>query len=441
LQLLGAKMVKLNEVFGVSSKAVRSYIPRDQIDGLFNDAIDSDKHVVVYGASKQGKTALVSRYLPYQENIVVRLAPKSTIEDVYASILRQAGVSIEVSSTSENANKIGGSAGAKFKAKVPMFGEAELKGGGSGEASEREATQYETIPFNIAVPQDVSELLKKVGFDQRIILENFHYLDESLQKQISFDLRLFQEMGILFVILGVWRQKDKLRIYCSDLTDRVIDVPVEPWEEDDFRQVASLGAKELKAEIDPKIVEICIQNSFGSIGVFQELMREACDKAGLKSRGDIVFGVYGEKFAENAIQEKSNQYGATHRQALELIASGNVTHSKEKALQPLHLPYYLVRTILDLGYDGFEHGVDRSEITERIKSEHHRKNDVRPGDMTNLLHNLSSTQYKKGINPPLIDYDQSKRRLFAIDSTFFFFLKNCDLAEFSEELPSPLVQE
>jgi len=434
-------MVKLDEVFGVSSKAIRSYIPREQIDGLFNDAIVSDKHVVVYGASKQGKTALVSRYLSYKENIVIRLSPKSTVEDVYASILRQAGVSIEVSSTSESASKVGGSAGAKFKAKVPLLGEAELNGGGSGEASKREATQYETIPFNISVPQDVSELLKKVGFNNKIILENFHYLDESLQKQISFDLRLFQEMGILFVILGVWRQKDKLRIYCSDLTDRVIDVPVEPWEEDDFRQVATLGASELNAEIDPKIVEICIKNSFGSIGVFQELMRQACDTAGLKLRGDVVFGVYGKEFAKKAIQEKSDQYGATHRQALELIASGNITHSKAKALQPLHLPYYLVRAILDLGYDGFEHGVDRSEITERIKSEHHRKNDVRPGDMTNLLHNLSSMQYKKGINPPLIDYDLSKRRLFAIDSTFFFFLKNCDLTEFSEELPSPLMQE
>ncbi|UWQ77414.1 hypothetical protein [Leisingera sp. M658] len=433
-------MVNLNEVFGVSSNAIKSYFPRGQIDGLFNEAIASDKHVVVYGASKQGKTALVSRYLSYEENVVVRLAPKSTVEDIYASILRQAGVSIEVSSTSENAGKIGGNAGAKFKAKIPLIGEAEFNGGGSGEASQRDAIQSEAIPFNISVPQDVSELLHKVGFRKKVILENFHYLDDLLQKQISFDLRLYQEMGILFVILGVWRQKDKLRIYCSDLTDRVIDVPVEPWEDDDFREVAALGAKEMNAEIDPKIVETCVGNSFGSIGVFQELMREVCEAAGLKERRDVIFGVYGEQFAEQAIQKKSEQYGATHRQALEQIASGNITHSKEKALQPLHLPYYLVRSILDLGYDGFEHGVDRSEITERVKSMHHRKNDVRPGDMTNLLHNLSGTQHKKGINPPLIDYDQSKRRLFAIDSTFFFFLKNCDLAEFAEELPSPLTQ-
>lgn len=269
------------------------------------------------------------------------MAPKTTVEDIYASILRQAGVSIEAGSTSEHVEKIGGQAGVKFKATIPLIFDAELNGGASGEASQREAIRNEAIPFSISLPQDVSELLHKIGYRKKIILENFHYLDEDLQRQISFDLRLFQEMGILFVVLGVWRQKDKLRIYCSDLTDRVIDVPVEPWGDNDFQEVATRGAKELNAELGPEIVDTCIANSFGSIGVFQELMREACDAGGLKERGDTIFGVYNEDFVETAIQEKSDQYGTTHRQALELIASGNVTHSKDKALQPLHLPYYL----------------------------------------------------------------------------------------------------
>lgn len=434
-------MTSLSEVFGVSSKAIKSYIPREQIDDLFRDAIASDKHVVVYGASKQGKTALVSRYLSYDDHIVVRLSPKSTVEDIYASILRQAGVILETASSYENASNAGVGAGVNFKAKVPLLGEAEVSGGAKSETGTKSTINYETVRFNISVPQDISELLKKTGLKKKIILENFHYLDEILQKQIAFDLRLFQEMGILFVVLGVWRQKDKLRIYCSDLTDRILDVPVEPWEEGDFRKVAKKGADELKAEMSKDIIEICIKNSFGSIGVFQELMRGTCAAAGLNERRKTVFGIYNDEYASQAIKEKSEQYGATHRQAMELIASGNIAHSQEKKLQPLHLPYYLVRVILELGFEGFELGVSRSEIIEHIKKAHHRKDDVRPSDMTNLLHNLSASQFKKGINPPLIDYDQTKRRLFAIDSTFFFFLRNCNLTDFLEELPSPLAHD
>ncbi len=82
-------MTTLNQVFGVSADPVLSYIVRDNIDGLFTAVLNEDKHVVVYGASKQGKTALVSRYLPYDQNVVVRLSPNSNVEDIYSSILRQ----------------------------------------------------------------------------------------------------------------------------------------------------------------------------------------------------------------------------------------------------------------------------------------------------------------------------------------------------------------
>ncbi|QOD67960.1 hypothetical protein IF132_00225 [Vibrio navarrensis] len=65
-------MPELNEVFGVNPNQVLSYIERDQIDTKFSDSLSTGNHIVVYGASKQGKTALVSRHLPYEENIVVR---------------------------------------------------------------------------------------------------------------------------------------------------------------------------------------------------------------------------------------------------------------------------------------------------------------------------------------------------------------------------------
>ncbi|MFH2107611.1 MAG: hypothetical protein ABII93_02980 [Chrysiogenia bacterium] len=64
-------MAKTEEVFGVSSKQILSYIVRPDVDNKFFQALKSDKQVVVYGASKQGKTALVSKYLPYEKNLPI----------------------------------------------------------------------------------------------------------------------------------------------------------------------------------------------------------------------------------------------------------------------------------------------------------------------------------------------------------------------------------
>lgn len=431
-------MTKLTEVFGVSAEPVLSYIVRGNIDGLFSSVIKEDKHVVVFGASKQGKTALVSRYLPYEDNIVVRLSPSMNVEDIYSSILRQCGVDVEIGRMDETSTELSASLGIKAKATLWLFGEGEAEANGGAKAVDKSQKTSKTVPFNLAVAQDIAELLKKVRFRKKVILENFHYLAEEKQRQLSFDLRSFQEMGILFVILGVWRQKDKLRIYCPDLTDRVVDVAVEPWTDKEFREVAAVGAKYLNVEIEPEVVQCCIDNSFGSVGVFQELMKHTCIAAGVNEKKIPHFRLSKLGDAEQAISEKAEQYGATHQQALEHISSGNVTHSKEKEKIPLYLPYYLVCAILDAGYAGLEHGIGRSELTERIKQNHHRRDDVRPSDISNLLHKLSTLQHKKGINPPLIDYDIGKRQLYAIDSTFFFFLRNCNLSEVKEELPSPI---
>jgi hypothetical protein len=89
--------MQTSEVFGVSSQQVASYIERAEVDDKLLAALKSDKQVVVYGASKQGKTALVSRHLPYAANIVVSLTPRTNIIDIYHSILRQSGVTLKTS--------------------------------------------------------------------------------------------------------------------------------------------------------------------------------------------------------------------------------------------------------------------------------------------------------------------------------------------------------
>jgi hypothetical protein len=47
-------------------------------------------------------------------------------------------------------------------------------------------------------------------------------------------------------------------------------------------------------------------------------------------------------------------------------------------------------------------------------------------------------QATKNISPPIVDYDQSSKLLQVVDSTFYFFLKNGDLAQFLTTLSNPL---
>lgn len=440
IKLKGSAVAHLDEVFGVTSKPVRSYVERDDVDASFRDALGSHKQIIVYGSSKQGKTALVSKHLPYGSNLLVSLTPKTSLLDVYQTILSQAGVRLTSYTVDKNSTESAVSFGTKFKAILPFFGEGSAEANGNTKAGSGQEVKYEEISINIELPQTVSTLLHRVGCNKWVILENFHYLTDEVQQQFAFDLRAFQELGVKFVILGVWREKNRMAQFNGDLLDRTIEIPVEPWLEVDFRRVVAKGCIELNIDILEPLVEAAIKASFSSIGVFQELLKQICLGAGITSTQRDKIEITDIQYLYDAIQTKTGDYSARHQRALEAIAAGHNSGGAKGDLPPLFLPYYLVRTILEGGFDEIANGARRNTLHERIRTQHHRGADVRASDMTNLLGGLANLQSVKAISPPIFAYDAQQRILQVVDSTFYFFIKNANANEVLESLQNPLEQ-
>jgi hypothetical protein len=431
-------MAKLEEVFGVSSKAIASYIEREEVDSRFRRALESDKQIIVYGSSKQGKTALVSKYLPYEKNILVSLTPKSTVLDIYHTILSSAGVRITAGAIEQRSTESSVGIGARVKALVPLFGGGEAETKGETKAGSRSEQKYEEVPVNLELPQHVAELLNKVGSQKWVILENFHYLNDDTQKQFAFDLRAFQELGVRFVVLGVWREKNRMAQFNGDLLDRVVEVPVEPWTEADFRRVAHKGSEVLNISILDDILVGTIRASFSSIGVFQELLKGICREAGVAETQGSRVQIADPQLLPETIVTKARDYSARHQRALEAIAAGHTSGGAKGDLPPLFLPYYLVRVVIESGFDGIANGMRRGDLHDKIRTIHHRGNDVRASDISNLLGGLANLQAVKSISPPIIDYDAQNRLLQVVDSTFYFFLKNTVPADIMETVQNPL---
>ncbi|HRO65958.1 MAG TPA: hypothetical protein PL182_00185 [Pseudobdellovibrionaceae bacterium] len=431
-------MATVDEVFGVSKSPVLSYIEREAVDGFFRDALRTDKQVIVYGSSKQGKTALVEKHAPYENNIVVRCTPSSGIGDIYRAILREHGIEIVTEKEKSNSSEASLSVGAKFKAMIPLFGGGEANTSGQIKGGSGEKNQIQTIEFNLELPQDISELLKKVGSSKLIILENFHYLNNDLQTRLSFDLRTFQELGIRFVVLGVWREKNRLAQFNGDLLDRMTEVPVEPWSREDFEKVISKGCTELNVSFSEAVKQKIIENAFDSIGVVQELLKLTCKRAGVVDTASQTITISDVNCVVSAINDKVEDYSARHLRALESIAEGRKANKPKGDYTPLYLPYYVVRCFLNFDFEDVLKGIRRERLEAAIKEIHHRPDEVRPSDMSNLLHNFAILQSEKSIVPPIFDYDQGSRTMRVVDSTFYFFLRNANRREIGESLINPL---
>jgi hypothetical protein len=433
--------MKLDQVFGVSREPVASYIERESVDNALAAALAETRQIIIYGSSKQGKTSLLLRHIPDNKRVTVHCGPSTTAEDIYRSFLRQRDVEITTERSSGTSRELGTSISARFTAMIPFFGSGAAETKGDVKAGAKEDVKRKTIEFNLANAQDVGELLHQVGGGNVFyVLENFHYLSDEVQHQLAFDLRTFEEMGLRFVILGVWRERNRLVQYNGDLQDRITEVPVEPWEDSDFQRIVDKGATMLRVTISPRIATRIFEEAHGSVAVVQELLKKICEKADIfesipDSQPQIVLDDLLQ--LQSAIAEKVGEYAARHIRSLESIAAGSRARRSTEETAALFLPYHLVRVMVHRSYNELKDGIERKTLQTLIQEKHNMPDNVRTSDVTGMLLRLGALQSAQKIVPPLFDFDPGTRRVKVVDSTLYFFIDNCDPDDVMAEIPHP----
>ena len=407
-------------VFGVSNAYIDTYIDRPEVDELFSDGLKSRKHIIVYGSSKQGKSSLIREHIIDDEKIVVECTPRTTLTDIYKSVLRQLNVELEEKKISKKSRKVTGDIGTKVKLKIPFIGggEGNIKTGGSSITSN--STIFKYVESNLDLAQDVSEVIKFCGFKGHIVIENFHYLPLSIQKDFSFDLRTFEDNNILFIILGIWRERNRLTQFNGDLIDRLIEVPVEPWSDADFMKVIKEGEPILNVSFEnlyKKIIEI----ANGSIGVLQELCKHTCLKGNVKKTNYNSTIILEDNHLEDAVKIKIGDYSSRHIKCMEEFISGDETK--------LNLPYYFIKAVLEVDLEMYATGINKPVIEDLIIDTTKQGKSIRKNDFTRFFNHLVEYQIKKEISPPIFDFDKGTQSIKIIDSTFMFFIKHKNRGE------------
>ncbi|TMO47198.1 hypothetical protein [Pseudoalteromonas ruthenica] len=427
------------DVFGVKSTLIKTYIERDAVDEKFKSAITDGNEVIIYGSSKQGKTSLILNHLTETQYVKVECSPQTQPIDIYKSILRQLGITYVESETSEKSSEHGGKLGAGFKIKIPFIGDTSATTEVSDKQAQKSGEKTTYIEYNLALAQDVSELLIKFGLDQYIVIENFHYLELSVQETLAYDLRVFQDHHIIFIVLGIWREANRLIQFNGDLLDRVTEVPVEPWSPDDFQKVISKGESLLNVDFS-EVKDQLIEESFDSVGVVQEICKHCCLIAGVAETAREKVSI-SQDHLNGALAVKAQEYGIRHIRNFEAFVDITRRTSNQSGKPSLAFPYYFIRLLLTHEFENIEKGLSRAVLLEEIRKIHHRPDDVRSGDLGKFLHNLTEHQISKKIQPPFVDYDRGGKILKIIDSSLYFFLKNCDREEILEDIPNPIDDE
>ncbi len=409
---------KLNEVYGISRDIPLNYVERDDVDKRFMDNLSRDKHITIFGSSKQGKTCLRKHCLKSGEYVVVQCSNRWNLSDLNSNILKRAGYELEISSKTSISGK------AKIIASIKAkFGVGETSLGSELEGTENREKAYKPIELDADDVNDIIAALEAIDFDKIIVLEDFHYLKSEIQKDFAIELKAFHENSDLcFVIVGVWLDENKLVIYNGDLTGRVISVNADLWSEQELRQVINKGAKLLNIGFDEELIDEIIQKSSENVYLVQETCYRVCLENNINET-QKEYRVIGkksdaERFIQEIVKEQSGRYNA-------FIA--NYSNGFQETSLEMHK--WLLYPVITAEKQELNQGLSYRSIKTKLMQKHPRGTELNPGNLTQALKSVVSLQLSKSIQPIIMDYDESNLKLHIVDKGFIIWLMVQDRKE------------
>lgn len=387
---------KTDDVFGISRVVPLNYVTRKGADDFLIDNLTRDKHLVIYGSSKQGKTCLRKHCLSEDDYITVHCSNKWMIGDLNSAILKKAGYELAQSTTKTVSGKY------KIFAKI----KATFMGSGAegGAESERETTESETTsPLELDADDvnDIIEALRRLDFKKYIVLEDFHYLPVETQKDFAVALKAFHEGSkFCFIIIGVWLEENRLTVYNGDLTGRVLSINADKWTREELEQVISAGEALLNVHFDETFKNVLVSNCFDSVSILQEACYRCCREEKIYSTGETLRVIGASLDAKAIIRDVVNEQTGRFNSFITQFADG----FQETALQMYRWILYPVLTgnIADL-----QKGLRWATIRQILGDHHPQGKELNPGNITQALQSTAALQGKKDIKPIILDYDQT----------------------------------
>ena len=275
-------VVSLQDVFGISERVnAHSYVDRGGLDAQLQYALDTDRHIAIHGASKQGKSWLRARLLDEDSSILVQCQTGASIESIFIDALGALGVQAEIRRTSGNDFegtldfRGSGSIGLHLLGKLGL----EAKTG----AKRVRSRGTESQPIGQA-PANLRWVARTILASQkRLTIEDCHYLSNDCLRDLAFVMKALGGYGLHILIAGIWPQDHLLTYYNGDLVGRVEDIHL-TWSDAELDAVLQVGSRALNIEMSSNLRRTLITDAAGNVGLLQQLAEATCREERVLSR-------------------------------------------------------------------------------------------------------------------------------------------------------------
>jgi len=399
--------MKSTEVFGVTSDILlASYVDRNRLDEEMKKYLSRDTHIAIKGESKSGKTWMRKKNIP--TGLIVQCRYGRTVIDIYKDALSQLGINLITQS--KTSRDISGSVEATTEAGNSLL----MKIGVTLRLTGKRSTENNFTPVgrDINDLKFISEILN--GSGRKLIIEDFHYLNESERKVLAFDLKALWDYKCFVVVIGIWAQSNYLFYLNPDLTGRVNEISVY-WTDSELGKVIENGSPYLNIEFSRKIKTGLVGNSYQNVGILQSLIIRTLDLSNVSKT------ITEKKMLNDYVkfQDASMEYAEQLNSYL-LKFANTVSEGIRKRQNSTGIYAYTMDAITNASDKDLIDGLSSSRIFEIANRRQPR---IQKGNLKLILQKIEEIQVDEDGRGLIVSYDRTSERVFIVDRQLLFYRK------------------
>lgn len=405
------------DVFGINSQVrSESYVDRGELDNSINILLRRNTHIALKGESKCGKSWLRQKNIPNALVVQCRLGRGAI--DIYIDALSQLDVQFIVNDKSsgkvEGRVEAKGSVGEGLISKV--FGlSGTLSAEGSAEHSGERAK--EPVGHDINDLRFVAELIRES--EQRLVVEDFHYLSVEERRKLAFDLKAFWDYGVYAVVIGVWSQSNMLIYLNPDLAGRIEELSVY-WSNEDLKKILRKGGTSLQLTFQVEFTDECARLSYGNAGILQALALKALDELGITEAQNDLKEVGDHDALHSAALHYSDQLNPLYQQFAKRVAGGIRTRQDSTGIYA-----HAMAVILGAPDEMCMGGIPIDYI---FQTAHAREPRIQKGNLRTILEKLEGLQVDDEGRGLVIAYNEADGEVSVVDRQLLLYRRFCTVS-------------
>lgn len=417
-------MIKYTDIFVPGGFPRHTYNPRVELqleDKLIEVKANLCKLVAVTGHTKAGKTVLVRKILPPEDSIWVDGGTVSQEDDFWDVVIEQLQLfqSVAESTTTGSESTVEGKAkaGADF---IIAKGEGELSGSISNQRGS-ETTKSRQVSSR------VTALAALRAAHLPLIIDDFHYLPKDLQGNLVRALKPLIFDGLPVVIIAIpHRRYDAIKVE-REMTGRMYPIGIPVWSEPELRFIPETGFRLLNLKLPDQIIARLSTEAIGSPHLMQEFCRAISRIKSAEWRPEMANLDVSDADLGSVFRDVADTIG---RPIFEKLARGPRQRADRLPRQLKDGRQVDIYQLVLLGLAHIRPGLvtlEYEELRTAIR-------DVSAAQMPQLhevarvLKHMATIAATDQSSTPVIDFDETEKKLHITDPFFAFYLRWGDMS-------------